>query len=607
MIAAPRAVLTRTTPSLARWVLTLALLPRPASGQSADNVLLVINSASPASVQIGEYYARRRDVKPDHIVRLSTSETDQIPRTEYEATIESPIGSWLSRHGLQDRVLYLVLTKGIPLRVAGTVGMSGTVASVDSELTVLYRKLVGLQPAVLGRIPNPYFLDQQDIQNAKPFSHADLDIYLVTRLDGYSVDDVMRLIDRGAAPSRDGKVVLDQRLSFSDVIADRWLEEAATRLRLLGYSDRVVLESTRALASSTEPALGYYSWGSNDRANRLRRFGIPFAAGAIAGMYVSTDGRTFSEPPGDWAPGGTTPTRYGTQSLAADLIRDGVTGVAGHVAEPYLNATIRPQILFPAYFSGFNLAESFYLAMPFLSWQTVVVGDPLCAPFTRRAPFSTELAPKIDSATRLPALFSGRRMAVVSRGGLNKEAVQLFLRAEVELGEAQAKEGEASLVRAVELEPRFDAANLRLADLYRERNDADRAIERYRRVLENDSRNLVALNNLAYALAVDKQSPKEALTFAERAYQLAPIPLVADTLGWVYYLLGDLKSALPYAERALLGASDTIDVLVHAAFIHEAAGDSTRAAKEVEAAEKLGLQLSQRPDVRALRDRLKPR
>ena len=34
------------------------------------------------------------------------------------------------------------------------------------------------------------------------------------------------------------------------------------------------------------------------------------------------------------------------------------------------------------------LAESFYLAMPYVSWQTVVIGDPLCAPF-RKAPIST--------------------------------------------------------------------------------------------------------------------------------------------------------------------------------------------------------------------------
>ena len=77
--------------------------------------------------------------------------------------------------------------------------------------------------------------------------------------------------------------------------------------------------------------------------------------GAIAGMFVSTDGRTFKEPPAAWTIGPWTDrARFfagSPQSLAGDLIREGVTGVAGHVAEPFLDATIRPDILFPAYLS----------------------------------------------------------------------------------------------------------------------------------------------------------------------------------------------------------------------------------------------------------------
>ena len=44
---------------------------------------------------------------------------------------------------MHDRIFYIVLTKGIPLRISGSGGRAGTAASVDSELTLLYRKLVG--------------------------------------------------------------------------------------------------------------------------------------------------------------------------------------------------------------------------------------------------------------------------------------------------------------------------------------------------------------------------------------------------------------------------------------------------------------------------------
>jgi hypothetical protein len=46
------------------------------------------------------------------------------------------------------------------------------------------------------------------------------------------------------------------------------------------------------------------------------------------------------------------------QSLAADYILEGATGVSGHVDEPYLAMTPRPDLLLPAYYQGRNLAES---------------------------------------------------------------------------------------------------------------------------------------------------------------------------------------------------------------------------------------------------------
>jgi len=33
----------------------------------------------------------------------------------------------------------------------------------------------------------------------------------------------------------------------------------------------------------------------------------------------------------------------------------------------------------PAWYQGRNLADSYYLALPYLSWQGVVLGDPLCS------------------------------------------------------------------------------------------------------------------------------------------------------------------------------------------------------------------------------------
>ena len=201
--------------------------------------------------------------------------------------------------------------------------------------------------------------------------------------------------------------------------------------------------------------------------------GLSFVNGAIGGMFVSTDGRTFREPHPTWKPAVTGSTTGG-QSLVGDLIREGITGVVGHVAEPYLDAIVRPQILFPAYLAGFNLAESFYMAMPFLSWQDIVVGDPLCSPFQSTSLGQEQLHRGVDQSTLLPALFADRRMNNLKTGKFFAERRSLVLSLRGWSLLAQGKpddEADAVLERATALEPRLVWAQLRLAEMAERRND----------------------------------------------------------------------------------------------------------------------------------------
>jgi uncharacterized protein (TIGR03790 family) len=585
---------------------TASALASSAEAQSSENVLLVINELSPDSIRIGEHYAAVRAVPATQVVRIKAPVSEAISRADFDAAIEGPIGAWLSSHLLQDRVLFIVLAKGIPLRVDGTGGLPGTMASVDSELTLLYRKLTGAPVLAAGRIDNPYFLREQPLSEARRFSRIDADIYLVTRLDGFTADDVIKLIDRGVNPSRDGRIVLDQKSTMLDRGGDMWLAEAASRLTVAGQGSRVQLETTRALATSTEPVLGYFSWGSNDPANQLRQVGLRFSAGSIGGMYVSTDGRTFKEPGSAWkpAPAG---SATGGQSLVGDLIREGITGISASVAEPYLDGIVRPQILFPAYLSGFTLAESYYLAMPYLSWETIVIGDPLCAPFLSAPLTQDRLHKGIDDGTSLPALFAERRLAAIRTGDLKPDAIKLQLKA-VSL-QAQGKpkaEVRNALERAIAIEPRLNSAQWMLAEIAEAVGEQDTAIARYRAILQTDPNHLAALNNLAYALADKKNQAEEALPLAERAYRLSKqAPVVADTLGWVHFKLNQLAAALPLIERAAASLPGSVDILVHAAAINVAANNRERAKGYLEAAVKADPTASAREDVKALMAKIK--
>lgn len=596
-------MMTRTLSALCAAVLLVTLGSRPAWAQSAANVLLVVNDASPESIEIGNYYAAGRQIPAGQIVRVTTPVTDSVSRFVFDSAIQAPIAKFLASHLLHDQILYIVLTKGIPLRVDGTDGPNGTIASVDSELTLLYRRMVGTPTPILGRVDNPLFLGDKSVRTAKRFSHLDSDLYLVTRLDGFAVSDVKALIDRGLKPVRDGQIVLDQRATLIDRGGDAWLQEASDRLGNDQYAARVRLESTRAVADVSGPVIGYFSWGSNDPANQRRAMGLSFANGAIGGMFVSTDGRTFREPNPNWKPaiaGSTT----GGQSLIGDLIREGITGVVGHVAEPYLDSIVRPQVLFPAYLAGFNLAESFYMAMPFLSWQDIVVGDPLCSPFQSAAIGQDQLYRGVDQATLLPAVFAERRLNAVKAANpsLNAEALSQNLRgwSLLDQGKPDA-EVDAVLEKATALEPRLAASQLRLATGAEKRSDWDKAVERYRAVLAAEPKNLVALNNLAFILADKKDQAKDALPLAQTAFSLAEqAPATIDTLGWVQFKLGDTAKALPLLERAAKAAPSDVDILIHAATVHAAVGNSVQARRYLDAAIKVDPKVADRSDVKAL-------
>jgi uncharacterized protein (TIGR03790 family) len=594
-------------PALALF-LAFASVPG-AFAQSAANVLVVVNEASADSVAIGDHYARARGVPAEQILRLTLDAADDIDRTSFNARIHVPIVSWLQRHAAQDRILYLVLAKGIPLRIRGTAGRTGTTSSVDSELALLYRRLVGQVVPVDGRVDNPYFLGTATVDQARPFTREAHDIYLVTRLDGFTARDVTALVDRALKPSRGGRILLDQKTGAGSDAGNVWLEQAASRLRAGGAAERVVLDSTDRAIGGEQDVLGYYSWGSNDAAITARRLGLGFVPGAIAATYVSTDGRTFTEPPASWSVGKWLDRSSffagSPQSLAGDLIREGVTGVAAQVAEPYLDASIRADILFPAYLAGFTLAESFYLAMPFLSWQTIVVGDPLCRPFERGEIEPAQADKGLDPATELPALFSARRLAVLMRTTA-PEAAKALLRAEARLARGDRSGGQKALEEATALDSKLVAAHLMLADEYEAERAFDKAIERYRLAIAANPDSLVALNNLAYALAVRKADAAGALPYAERAMRLSGgrSREIADTLAWVQHLLGRNREAADMLARIVKAEPSRATYRLHYASALAALGRLAEAGAELKEAVRLDAALDTSDEVKALRAKI---
>ena len=67
------------------------------------------------------------------------------------------------------------------------------------------------------------------------------------------------------------------------------------------------------------------------------------------------------------------------------MLEKGIAATVGPVAEPYLQSFPQPEIFFGCIIDGrFTLAECYALSNPFLSWQMVLIGDPLYRPFSRK-------------------------------------------------------------------------------------------------------------------------------------------------------------------------------------------------------------------------------
>lgn len=106
------------------------------------------------------------------------------------------------------------------------------------------------------------------------------------------------------------------------------------------------------------------------------------------------------------------------------------------------------------------------------------------------------------------------------------------------------------LATVLKIDPRNVSAMAMLAAIETDTGNRNGAIEKYRAMLDIDSNNVLALNNLAWTLA--KDNPDEALKYAQQAVELAPDnATVEDTLGWIYYEKGIYRTAVDYLKNAV--------------------------------------------------------
>ena len=96
------------------------------------------------------------------------------------------------------------------------------------------------------------------------------------------------------------------------------------------------------------------------------------------------------------------------------------------------------------------------------------------------------------------------------------------------------------------------AAHLLMGDLENASGNWQAALDHWRKAIEIDPNNLIALNNAAFILLESGHQPDEALKYAQQALELAPNnPEIEDTIGWVYYRKGIYRTALDHLQHAV--------------------------------------------------------
>ncbi|WP_245213658.1 TIGR03790 family protein [Rhodoferax sp. AJA081-3] len=315
---------------------------------TAKSLGLVINTADPYSVAVGDYYAQRRGIPAEQVLRLALPNKASLNVAEFEVLAQQV------REHMGPQVQALALAWVEPYAVECN--------AITSALTL------GFQAGVCGNTcapsaPSPLF------NNKSPRPWSELGVRPSMLLASGSVQQAKALIDRGIAS--------DQQLGKHGVpIADAVFvqtNDAARNVRTRLYPP------ARAV-----PSLGFQTVRRDmaDSAPLRRVFlyqigtlrveapdTIPWLPGALADHLTSFGGVLRGS---------------GEQMSAMDWLDAGATASYGTVSEPcnHVQKFPHPQVLLARYLQGGTALEAYWGSVAWPA-QGVLIGEPLAAPFAR--------------------------------------------------------------------------------------------------------------------------------------------------------------------------------------------------------------------------------
>lgn len=316
---------------------------------TAAELGLVINTADPYSVTIGEYYARRRGIPDANVLRVQLPQRASLTRDEFAALNDS------LRSQLPETVNGLALAWVQPYAV-----------DCNSLTSALGQ---GLQPDVCANSCAPtrpsayvsYF-------GARPW--VVLGLRPAMQLAARSVPAAMAMIERGIA-------------------SDHFLAGSAAQ-SVVAYL-AATPDANRNVRERLFPPAGPVPGVAGFEVARVRSDALPAMRRTL--VYQTGLARVPAPLGGEWLPGALADhlTSFGGQldrpagegqMNILDWIDAGATASYGTVSEPcnHLQKFPHPQVLIQAYAQGVSALEAYWHSVAWPA-QGVFVGEPLAAPF----------------------------------------------------------------------------------------------------------------------------------------------------------------------------------------------------------------------------------
>ncbi len=308
---------------------------------------LVINTADPYSVAVGEYYLQKRHIPPEQVLRLVLPVRNSLSVAEFEklnASIQAHMGS-------QVQALTLAWTQPFAVECNG----------ITAAVTLGLVPCVPTQSSCEIRQPSRYF----NSASAKPF--AELNLRPSMLLASRSIDSAKAMIDRGvAANGQLGKLGGPTAKAVFVSTTDTLRNVRAGLFPPAGMVRGKALQVLLREGADTSPLSGVvlFQTGVVSQGEINRQQWLP---GALADHLTSFGGQLMDG--------------HGQMSVL-DWLESGATASYGTVSEPcnHLQKFPHPQVLLLNYLQGATALEAYWRSVAWPA-QGVFVGEPLAAPF----------------------------------------------------------------------------------------------------------------------------------------------------------------------------------------------------------------------------------